>query len=327
MKRSTFARAATALCLSAAAASFGVAHAQGYPTAQPIRLVVPFAPGGITDISARLLATKLSERLSQTVIVENKAGGNQTIGVELVARAPADGYTLIMGTMGSHAVNASLRKDMRVNLNDDFAAVSMVTSQPLILVVNPRVPANSLAQLLELMKANPGKYTFGSAGVGTSAHMAAELFQIKAGLTLVHVPYKGSGPMLNDLLGGQIDMAFDYAPTALPHVKSGRLRALAATSAKRVDFAPELPAVNEFVPGFRVMAWQGVFAPAKTPQPVLDRLSTEIQAIMKQPDVVARIHEMGAESVGSTRDAFGGFVKSEIAQWAEVVKTNRIQPE
>ena len=315
--------AGSALALAMAVAS-PPSFAQEFPS-KPIHIIVPFAAAGITDIAARLLAQKLSERMGQPVVVENRAGGNQIIGTEYVAKSPADGYVLIMGTMGSHAVNASLRKDLKFSVKDDFAPVSLVTSQPLILVVNPTLNVTNLAQLIAMVKAAPGKYTFGSAGVGTSAHMAAELLKVKSGVNIVHVPYKGSGPMLIDLIGGQIDMAFDYAPTALPQIKGGRLKALAVTGAKRSDFAPELPAMAEVIPGFRVTAWQGMFAPAKTPQPVMDRLNAEIQAVMRLPEVVARMRELGAEPVGNARDEFVKFVGSEIDQWADIIKVNSIQ--
>jgi tripartite-type tricarboxylate transporter receptor subunit TctC len=317
--------AGSALALATALA-WTPSVAQEFPS-KPIRLIVPFAPAGITDIAARLLAQKLTERMGQQVVVENRAGGNQTIGTEYVAKSPADGYMLIMGTMGSHAVNASLRKDLKFSVKDDFAPISLVSSQPLILVVNPKINAGNLAQLIELLKANPGKYSFGSAGVGTSAHMAAELFKVKSGLSILHVPYKGSGPMLTDLIGGQIDMAFDYAPSALPQIKGGRLKALAVTGAKRADFAPELPAMAEVIPGFQVTAWQGMFAPAKTPQPVMDKLNAEIQAVMRLPDVAAKMRELGAEPVGNARDEFVKFVASEIDQWADIIRVNAIKPD
>ena len=303
----------------------GAARSQtgDYPT-RPIHLIVPFAAAGITDISSRALAQKLSERLGQSVVVENRAGGNQVIGSEYVAKSAADGYRIIMGTMGSHAVNASLRKDLRFSVKDDFAPISLVTAQPLILVVNPALNLNSLSQLFALIRSQPGRRTFGSAGVGTSAHMAGELMKAKTGLSMVHVPYKGSGPMLTDLLGGQIDMAFDYAPTALPHIRAGRLKALAVTDSKRVDFAPELPAMSEFLPNFRVLAWQGLFAPAGTPNAVLDKLNAEVQAIMRLPDVVARMRDLGAEPVGNSREEFSQFVANEIETWASIIKANGI---
>lgn len=316
--------AIAAIC-SLSALVLAPAKAQEFPS-KPIHLIVPFAPGGITDISARLLASKLSERLNQSVIVENKAGGNQTIGAEYVATSPADGHTLIMGTMGSHAVNASLRKDLRFDVKTAFAPISVVTTQPLILVVNPQV-ATSLEELLSLMKENPGKYTYGSAGVGTTAHMAAELFQIQSGVKLVHIPYKGSGPMLTDLIGGRIDLAFDYAPTALPQVEGGRLHALAVTSAERADFSPKLPAMSEFIPNFAVTAWQGLFAPTNTPASIVDQLSKEVQLVMAMPEVVANLQAKGAKAGGNDPEEFNRFVQQEIEQWANVIRVNNIQPD
>jgi tripartite-type tricarboxylate transporter receptor subunit TctC len=323
MFRRDFLQSTGLFMLASSASTVARSQAGDYPS-RPIHLIVPFAAAGITDISSRTLASKLTERIGQSVVVENRAGGNQVIGTEYVAKSPPDGYRLVMGTMGSHAVNASLRKDLRFSVRDDFAPISLVTAQPLILVVNPALNVNSLAQLFALIKANPGRRTFGSAGVGTSAHMAGELLQSKTGMSMVHVPYKGSGPMLTDLLGGQIDMAFDYAPTALPHIRAGRLRALAVTDAKRVDFAPDLPAMSEVVPNFRVLAWQGLFAPAATPAAVLDKLNSEVQAIMRLPDVAAKMRDLGAEPVGNSREEFTRFVRNEIDMWAEVIKANGI---
>lgn len=321
-----FVRSARILAFAIVGWSVTPALANDYPT-RPIHLIVPFAAGGITDISSRLLGAKLGEKFSQTVVIENRAGGNAVIGSEYVAKSPPDGYRLLMGTMGSNAVNATLRNDLRFNVKDDFAPVSLVTAQPLILVINPRLGVTTLPEFIALIKANPNKFTFGSAGVGTSAHMAGELFKSKAGLSIVHAPYKGSAPMLNDLLGGQIDFAFDYAPTSLQHVRSGRLVGLAVTDSKRADFAPNLPTISEVIPGFRVLAWQGIFAPANTPQPILDKLSSEIQAIMRQPDVVARLKDLGADSVGSSREDFSRFVAADIALWGDVIKANGIKPE
>jgi tripartite-type tricarboxylate transporter receptor subunit TctC len=311
---------AGALLAAVAMAAPMLADAQSWP-AKPVRIIVPLAPGGITDIAARLVAAKLGERLGQPVIVENKAGANQTIGSEFVARAAPDGYTLIMATVSSHAVNASLLKDLRYSIRNDFAAISMATSQPLLLVVHPSVPANSVPELMALLKANPGKYSFGSpGGTGTSGFMAAEFLKAKTGISMVHVPYKGSGPMLSDLMGGQINLAFDNMPTALAQVRGGKLRGLAVTSAERSEFAPELPAMVEFIPDFKMTAWQGLFAPAATPPAILDRISSEVQQIMRAPEVVAKLREMGTTSVGSTRAEFAAFVKEDIERWAEVVR-------
>jgi len=320
------ASAALAIPLGSFVKAQSAKAAATYPD-RPIHLIVPFAPGGITDISARLLGTKLGERFGQAVIVENRAGGNQIIGTEYVANSAPDGYTLIMGTMGSHAVNASLRKDLKIDIKNGFAPISLVTVQPLVLLLNPKIKATSVDQLLQLCKTNPSKYTYGSAGVGTTAHMAAELFQIKTGVKLTHVPYKGSSPMLIDLIGGVIDLAFDYAPTAIPQMNSGRLRALAVTSAEKTEFAPDLPPMNKYVPGFQVTAWQGLFAPARTSADVLNLLSREVQQIMKLPDIIPKLREIGAEGVGNKPDEFASFVQDEIELWANVIRTNNIQPE
>jgi tripartite-type tricarboxylate transporter receptor subunit TctC len=228
-----------------------------------------------------------------------------------------------MATVSSHAVNASLLKDLRYSIRNDFTPISMTTSQPLLLVLHPTVPANSVPELLQLLKSNPGKFSFGSpGGTGTSGFMAAEFMKARTGINMVHIPYKGSGPMLNDLVGGQIHLAFDNMPTALAQVKGGKLRALAVTSAQRSEFAPELPTMVEFIPGFTMTAWQGLFAPAGTPDAILDRLSTEVQQIMKAPDVVARMKEMGTTPVGSSRSEFAAFVKEDIERWAEVVRVS-----
>jgi tripartite-type tricarboxylate transporter receptor subunit TctC len=303
------------------------AHAQNYPS-KPVRIIVPLAPGGITDIAARLVGAKLAERLGQPVVVENRPGGAQSIGSEFVARAPADGYTLIMATVSSHAINASLYHNLRYSITKDFSPISMTTLQPLMLVVHPSVPANTVPELIELLKANPGKYSFGSpGGAGTSGHLAAELFKMKTGTLMVHIPYKGSGPMIIDLVGGQIQLAFDNMPTALAQVKAGKLKGLAVTSAERSKFAPDLPAIDEFVPGFKVTAWQGLFAPAATPPAILDTLSGEVQQIMRTPDTISRLLEMGVTSVGSSRSEFASFVKDEIERWAEVVRISGARAE
>ena len=308
--------AAAALCAAPHAA------AQGYPS-RPVHIVVPLAPGGITDIAARAVASKLAERLSQPVIVENRPGGNQAIGSEYVARAPADGYTLIMGNVSSHAVNASLYKKLRYSIARDFAPISMTTSQPLMLAVHPSVPARTVPELIALLKANPGKYSFGSAGgAGTSGHLAMELLKMKVGVSMVHIPYKGSGLMIADLVGGQIQLAFDNMPTALAQVKAGRLKGLAVTSAERSPLAGDVPTMSEFMPGFQMTAWQGLFAPAATPSAVLDRLAGEVQQVMRAPEMASKFLEMGATAVGSSRSEFTAFVKGEIAQWAEVVKAS-----
>ena len=309
--------AAAALMCAAAQVS-----AQNYPD-KPVHIVVPLAPGGVTDIVARMIAPKLAERLGQPVIVDNRPGAAQAIGSEYVARAPADGYTLIQATISSHAINASLYHNLRYSISKDFAAISQTTSQPLMLALHPSVPANTVPELIQLLKANPGKYSFGSAGgAGTSGHLAAELFKLKTGTSMVHIPYKGSGPMIIDLVGGQIALAFDNMPTALAQVKGGRLKGLAITSTERSNLVPDMPTMSEFIPGFQVTAWQGLFAPAATPPAILDRLSAEVQHIMRLPEISKLLLDRGVMSVGSSRSAFTAFWKEEIERWAEVVKVS-----
>jgi tripartite-type tricarboxylate transporter receptor subunit TctC len=301
--------------------------ADPYPN-KPIRIIVPLAPGGITDVAARIVGAKLSERLNQPVIVENKPGAAQSIGSEFVANATPDGYTIIMGTISAFAINASLYKNLRYSISKDFAPISLATSQPLMLAVHPSVPANTVPELIALLKANPGKYAFGSpGGSGTSGHMAAELFMMKTGTSMIHIPYKGSGPMIIDLIGGQIQVAFDNLPTALAQVKNGKLKALAITSAERSKFAPNVPTLNEYIPGMTVTAWQGLFAPVKTPAPILDQLSNEVQAIMKMPEVVNKLNDLGVTPVGNSRAEFSAFVKDEINRWAEVVRISGAKPD
>jgi tripartite-type tricarboxylate transporter receptor subunit TctC len=307
--------------------SLSVLAADPYPN-KPIRIIVPLAPGGVTDVAARIVGAKLTERLGQPVIVENKPGASQAIGSEFVANAPPDGYTIIMGTISAFAINASLYKNLRYSISKDFAPISLATSQPLMLAVHPSVPANTVPELIALLKANPGKYAFGSpGGSGTSGHMTTELFMMKTGTSMIHVPYKGSGPMIIDLIGGQIQVAFDNLPTALAQVKNGKLKALAITSAERSKFAPNIPTLNEYVPGMTVTAWQGLFAPVKTPAPILDQLSSEIQAVMKMPEVVNKLNDLGVTPVGNSRAEFSAFVKDEINRWAEVVRISGAKPD
>ena len=315
----------TVLSIALLMQSSGPGYAQdaaGYPR-KPIRVVVVHAPGGIADILARMVGQRMSERLGQGVVVENRTGAAGALGSEYVANAPADGYTLMVGTVGTHAINASLYPKLRYNNLKDFAAVSMAATQPLMLAVHPSVPAGSVPELISALKASPGKYSFGSAGgAGTSGHLAAELFKMKTGTVMVHIPYKGSGPMIIDLVGGHINLAFDNMPTALAQVRSGKLRALAVTSTERSKLVPDVPAVSEFVPGFQVTSWQGFFTPAGVPGAILDRLSTEVQQIMRMPGVAEHLLGMGVTPVGNTRAEFAAFVKEETERWAEVVRVS-----
>ena len=302
----------------------GPARAQepeAYPT-RLIRIVVPLAAGGITDIVARTVAERLQQALGQPVVVENRAGGGGGIGAEAVARSPADGYTLLMGTVSSNAINASLYRNLRYDNIKDFAGISLVASGPNMLVVHPTIPATTAAELIKFLKANPGKYSYGSAGVGTSTHLLTELFKQMTGADITHVPYRGSGPMMTDLIAGVVQMSFDNMPTALAQVRAGNLRALGVTSSERWPTLPDVPSVGETLPGFSGVSWQGLFAPAGVPAPILDKLSVEVQKILSDPVVAKQFLELGTRAGGPARAEFDAFVKSETLRWAEMVKAS-----
>jgi tripartite-type tricarboxylate transporter receptor subunit TctC len=305
------------VCLPLAAA----AQASDFPN-KAIRLVVPFPPGGATDAAARLVAVKMSEHWGQPVLVDNRAGAGGNVGSDLVAKSPADGYTLVMGVTGSHAINTSLYSRMPYDPVTDFVAISQVAVVPNVLVVHPSVPAKNLAELVALAKKEPGKLNYASLGNGTAAHLGMEMLKSEAGVDITHVPYKGSAPAVSDLLGGQVQMMVDGLPSALPHVKAGKLRAIALTSLRRSPSLPDLPTISETYPGFYADAWSGLFAPKGTPQPVVDKLSAEVQRILKLPDVREKLAALGAEPVGSTQAEFAAHVKKEIDKWAKVVKTS-----
>jgi tripartite-type tricarboxylate transporter receptor subunit TctC len=292
-----------------------------YPT-RVIRIVVPLAPGGVTDIVARTIAERLHRTWGQPVIIENRAGVGGALGAEFVAHSAADGYTLLMGTVSSNAINASLYRNLRYDNIRDFAPISLVASGPNMLVVTPTVPATTTAELIRLLKANPGKYSYGSAGVGTSVHLLAELFKQMTGTDMAHVPYKGSGPMMSDLLSGVVQLSFDNMPTALAQVRAGNLRALGVTSSERWPTLPDVPTIGETLPGFSGTSWQGLFAPAGVPEPILEKLSVAIQEILSDPEVVKQFLELGTRASGTTRAEFASFVKSETLHWAEMVKAS-----
>jgi tripartite-type tricarboxylate transporter receptor subunit TctC len=305
-----------ALALPAAAA------AQGYP-AKPIRFIAPFAAGGALDTLTRTIATRMQENWGQPVVVENRTGAGGNIGADLVAKAAPDGYTLVMGTIATHAINVSLFEKMPYDAVKDFAPVTLAASINNSLSLNPAVPAKNVAELIIYAKANPGKLTFGSAGSGTSQHLAGELFKTMAGVDMQHVPYKGGALAMVDLLGGQISMTFGDIPTALPHIRSGKLRSIAVTGAKRSPLLPDVPTVAEQgLAGFDVTAWFGVFTTAGTPRAVVDRLNAEIVRILDLPDVRDKLNAIGMEPVTNTPDQFAAFVQREIAKWAPVVKAS-----
>ena len=304
-----------------------VAAADAYPS-RPVRFVVAFPPGGGTDIIARSIAQKLAERIAQQVVVDNRPGAGGNIGTDIVAKSAPDGYTLLMGSAGPLAINASLFAKMPFDPIKDLAPVTLAASTPNVLVVHPSLRAATVKELIALAKARPGEINFASSGHGTPAHLAGELFNSMAGVRMVHVPYKGAAPALADLLGGQVQLMFSTMPPALPHVKAGKLRALAVTSAKRSPAAPELPTVDEIaLPGFEANTWHGVVVPAGTPGAVVARLNREIVAILHLPDVIERLSGQGAEPVGSTPEEFAAYIRAETVKWARVVRESGAKAE
>jgi tripartite-type tricarboxylate transporter receptor subunit TctC len=296
------------------------AYAQTYPN-KSIRLIVPFPPGGPADILSRAIGQKLTESSGQQVVVDNRAGAGGMIGSDLAAKGAPDGYTLLMGFVGTHAINPSLYSKLPYDNVKSFEPVSLVATATIILVLHPSVPAKSVKELIALAKSKPGELTFGSPGNGTPQHLAGELFNTMAGVKMTHIPFKGAVPAISDLLGGRISLIFSSAPPALPHVATGKLRALAVTSGKRSSVSPDLPTVAESgLPGFEVINWYGVLVPARTPRPIVEKLNTEIAKIMKMPDVKERLSGVGIEAFSSTPAQFATFIKDETAKWAKVVK-------
>jgi tripartite-type tricarboxylate transporter receptor subunit TctC len=296
------------------------AHAQTYPS-KAIRMVVPFPPGGTTDILARTIGQRMTEDWGQPVVIDNRPGAGGNIGTDLAAKAAPDGYTLLMGTISTHAINASLYKKLPFDPVRDFSPVSRVGTLPNILVVHPSVPVKSVKELIELAKSKPGDLNFASSGVGTSLHLSGELFNSMAGVKLVHIPYKGSSPALADLLGGQVKIMFDNVPSALPHVKAGKLKPLAVTSAKRTAVLPDVPTVSESgLPGFEVTSWFAIFAPAKTPKDIVAKLNGEVVKILKAGDVKEKLAQLGVDAAPTTPEELAAFAKAETEKWAKVVK-------
>jgi tripartite-type tricarboxylate transporter receptor subunit TctC len=322
MKLTALLRAITAAATLTAIMPAFAQSAADFP-AHPIRIVVPFPAGGATDIAARMLAERMAADWKQPVTVDNRPGAGGNIGSDIVAKSAPDGYNLIMGVTGSHAINISLYARMPYDPVKDFEAISQVAVVPNVVVVHPSVPAASLQAFVALAKKEPGKLNYASLGNGTAAHLTMEMFKIAAGIELTHIPYKGSAPAVADLLAGQVQAMIDGLPSALPHVQAGKLRALAVTSAKRSPAAPELPTIAESgYPGFSADAWSGLFAPRGTPKAIVDKISTETQRILKTPEVQKRLGELGAEPVGSTPAEFAQFVQREIDKWARVVKAS-----
>jgi len=315
-------RAGALLALTGACAG---ALAQPAWPVKPIRFIVPFAPGGPTDQTARLLAQKITEAWGQPVVIENRAGANGNIGMEQAVKAPADGYTWVIATVGTIAVNPTLYR-LSFDMVRDFAPVVHLTSSPAVLVVHPSLPVKSVADLIALARKRPGELTFGSSGSGGLGHISGEMFRQMARLDMVHVPYKSAAPALADLLGGQISMLFENTITATPHIRSGRLRVLAVSTASRATILPEVPTVSESgLPGYANNSWNGMLVPAGTPRELVARLNSEIVRILQLPDVRERLTAVGADIVGSTPEQFGALIRSEIDKLAKVVRAAGIK--
>jgi tripartite-type tricarboxylate transporter receptor subunit TctC len=312
-----------AAAFAAASLAAAPAAAQNYPT-KIIKIVVPTAPGGGNDAMARIVAAKLQERWKQPVIVDNKAGANGAIATEFVARAAPDGYTILFGYIATHGINPVLSR-VPYDPVKDFAPIAEIAEAQGVLVVNASVPAKSVKELIALAKAKPGALSYASAGNGTAPHIAGELFKRQAGVDLLHVPYKGSGPAVTDTLAGTTQVMFPSLVAALPHVKSGKLRALAVTGSKRSPLFPDLPTIAEAgVAGFEITQWYGFFAPAKTPKDIVDKLNREIVAIMKEPDTAKKFADHGADVVTGSPEEFGRFVQAELAKWGKFIKEAKI---
>jgi tripartite-type tricarboxylate transporter receptor subunit TctC len=302
-----------------------IAMAQVYPS-RPVRMVVPFAPAGTTDISARLIGQWLSERFGQQFVIENRAGANGNIGTEVVLRSAPDGYTLLM-IDASPSINATLYERLNFNFVRDAAFVATVVRSPFILVVHPSVPARTVPEFIAYAKANPGKINYGSAGLGSTLHVAAELFKIMTSVDLVHVPYRGGGPAIADAISGQVQAVFIPAPAGIEYVRSGRLRALGVSSATRFEVLPDVPSVSEFVSGYEASTWYGVAAPRNTPAMIIDGLNKEINAGLAEPKLKARFVELGAEVFPGSPADFSNLVAAETEKWGKVIRAANIKPE
>jgi len=302
-----------------------IARAQAYPS-RPVRIVVGLAPGGTNDIAARLMGQWLSERLGQQFVIENRPGAGTNIATEMVVRAPADGYTLLL--VGAYnAINAMLYEKLSFNFIRDIAPVASIGRVPLIMVVNPSVPAKTVPEFIAFAKANPGKISMASAGNGSTPHVAGELFKMMAGIDMVHVPYRGNGPAITDLLGGQVQVVFAGALEAIEHIRAGRLRPLAVTDTTRLEALPDIPTVGEFVAGYRASAWLGLGAPKNTPADIVDKLNKEINAGLADPKIKTRVADMGGTVLaGSPRD-FGQFIVDETEKWGKVIRALNIKAE
>ncbi|MCJ8142832.1 tripartite tricarboxylate transporter substrate binding protein [Ancylobacter sp. A5.8] len=302
----------------------GLATAQDFPS-RPVTLVIPFAAGGSTDLVGRLIAERMSQELGQPVVVENRGGAGGTLGTAAVAKATPDGYTMLMGTVSTHALNQALYKNLPYDPDKSFAPVSLLVVVPNVLVVNPEFPAKTVQELIDILKANPDKYSYASSGNGTPLHLSGELFNSMAGVDMQHIPYKGAGPALVDVLGNQVPIMFDNLPSSSDHIKSGKLRALGVTTKERAPSFPDVPAIAETIPGYETYTWNALFAPAGTPPEVVAKLNAAANNALKDPKVQARLADFSATVVGSTPEELGEHVKKEVAKWAPIVKATGAQ--
>ena len=310
--------------LVAALALSGPALAQTYP-AKPVRLVVPFPPGGPTDFVARGMAQEMGKALGQNIVIENRGGAGGVLGTELVAKSPADGYTLLMGTIGGLAVSMSLLPNRGYDTLRDFAPITQMVNVTNILVVHPSVPAKSVKELLAIARARPGGLNYASSGNGTVTHLAGELLKLMGKVNIVHVPYKGGAPALAALVSGETDMSYENSLIILPQIKAGKVKALAVTTAKRSPLLPDLPTIGETLPGYSASGWYGLVAPAATPKDALAKLNTAAVRALRTPEVVERLKSQGAEPVAGSSEEWGAFIRSEIEKWARVVKAANMQ--
>ena len=314
MRRSIVLALALALMLS------GQAHAQTAWPVKPLRLIVGFAAGGSTDVTARIIAQALSERLGQPVVVENRGGAGGNIGADAVAKADPDGYTLLMATSSTFAANPNLYKSLPFDVQKDFAPITVTAFIPNLLVVNPSVPANNVADFIAYLKAHPDKLNFASAGNGTSQHLSGELFNSLAGVRMTHVAYRGGAPAVSDLLGGQVQVIFAPLVEVIQQVRGEKLKALGITTAKRSPLLPEVPTIKESLPGYEVALWNGLLAPAKTPPDIIDRINRATIEALRSPEVKAKLAEQGSEPVGNTPAEFKAFIESELVKWRRLVE-------
>ncbi len=321
MKKRKFLALATASSLTAFASSF--ASAQTYP-GKPIRLVVPFPPGGATDLFARTVSQKLSDRLGQPVVVDNKPGAGGTLGSDIVAKAPADGYTLLLSTSSTHSIGPNLNPKIPYDAVRDFTPISHLGNAPSIMLVPNSSPAKTVKEWIDHARKNPGRLNYASSGNGTIVHLTAELFKSQANLFVLHIPYRGTALAIPDLVSGKIDVLFDSLPTGLPHVKDGRLRALGVTSAKRTPLAPDLPPISDVLPGYESVTWFGLFGPRGLPAEIVQRLNVAASQVLGDPDAIDRLTRLGIEPAGGSPDQFTRMLALESAKWRKIIQERKI---